>query len=190
MDHFHWADDTFDQVHWNSTLSAICGLSVPVHTIVIKLSFKLLPIGFRLQQRQAHMPTQCPSCEEPMEDDWHWLTCDSRAAWRLEQQQLFKLPPCCRPVIVTSTTLDSPPMRHALSNRKAPFSIQWARIQDDYIAEQNYDGKIFSSPACGPLKSCSTSGAPSTTSGKSGTPPFTESPSHKMSRPDVPASNH
>jgi hypothetical protein len=175
MEHFQWTDDTFSQVHWNDLLSAICGLSVPEHTFVIKLAFKLLPIGFRLQQRQAHMPTWCPSCDEPMEDDWHWLTCGSRAAWCLEQKQLFsahlvslKTHPSLKFIAsrafasILSTgdcnfddaqlSIDETSLVHSQASIRWPnmlfgrFSVEWARIQDEHIAEQHLDGKYFSGP--------------------------------------------
>jgi hypothetical protein len=28
------------------------------------------------------MPTNCPTCDEEIEDDWHWINYDARLAWR------------------------------------------------------------------------------------------------------------
>jgi hypothetical protein len=48
----------------------------------MKLMHKILPIGFSLSQRQSHMPTNCPTCDEEIEDGWHWINYDARLAWR------------------------------------------------------------------------------------------------------------
>ena len=31
------------------------------------------------------MLTKCPTCDEAIEDDWHWITCDARLACREAQ---------------------------------------------------------------------------------------------------------
>ena len=49
----------------------------------------MLPIGFHLRQRQAHMPAGCPSCDAPVEDDWHWIICPAHQTWRDKQAKLF-----------------------------------------------------------------------------------------------------
>ncbi len=176
LDHFHWSEDVFEEVHWNALLSAVCGLSAPEHLFVVKLSFKLLPVGFRLQQRQAHMPPQCPSCEAPMEDDWHWILCESRDAWRQEQAQLFsallvslKTNPSLTFIAkrayasllssgdcsfedaelsVDETSLISSQASIGWDNMLfGRFSVEWSRLQDVHIAEEKLDGRFFSGPA-------------------------------------------
>jgi hypothetical protein len=89
MEKHHWNDDTFDLVHWDATKGAIGGLTIPEHRFVVKLAFRQLPVGFRLRQREGNIPANCPSCENPVEDDWHWITCHYRADWRDTQRKLL-----------------------------------------------------------------------------------------------------
>jgi hypothetical protein len=35
------------------------------------------------------MPANCPSCEAPTEDDWHWISCPARQSWRTRQAQFL-----------------------------------------------------------------------------------------------------
>jgi hypothetical protein len=48
----HWSDETFQQVNWGATLSAICGLTIPEH-----------------HQRASNIPPHCPSCDTALKDD-------------------------------------------------------------------------------------------------------------------------
>jgi hypothetical protein len=85
IDRYKWSPETFDSIAWEPCHAAITSLTTPDHRFVTKLIHKLLPIGFRLKQRQSHMPSGCPTCDEPVEDDWHWITCPSRLEWRTKQ---------------------------------------------------------------------------------------------------------
>ena len=80
-----WTPAVFDSIAWDACQAATQLLTIPDHRFVVKLTHKILPIGFRLQQRQSHMPTKCPTCETEIEDDWHWINCDARLAWRDSQ---------------------------------------------------------------------------------------------------------
>jgi hypothetical protein len=82
---YQWSPDTFASIAWEPCHAAIHSLTTPDHRFVTKLIHKLLPIGFRLKQRQAHMPSGCPTCDAPVEDDWHWIACPSRLEWRTKQ---------------------------------------------------------------------------------------------------------
>jgi hypothetical protein len=86
---FPWDDETFDSIEWTATHAALRGLVPADHRFVTKLVFKMLPIGARLRQRKAHIPSTCPTCDEPSEDDWHWITCPARAEWRTQQGLQF-----------------------------------------------------------------------------------------------------
>jgi hypothetical protein len=88
---FPWDDDTFDSIEWSATHSALRGLTPSDHRFVTKFVFRMLPLGARLRQRQAHIPSNCPTCDEPSEDDWHWITCQGRAEWRTQQGLQFSL---------------------------------------------------------------------------------------------------
>jgi hypothetical protein len=88
---FPWDDATFDSIEWTATHSALRGLTPADQRFVTKFVFKMLPLGARLRQRKAHMPSNCPTCEEPSEDDWHWITCPGRAEWRNLQGLQFSL---------------------------------------------------------------------------------------------------
>jgi hypothetical protein len=35
------------------------------------------------------MPAGCPSCDAPMQDDWHWIICPSHQSWHDKQARLF-----------------------------------------------------------------------------------------------------
>jgi hypothetical protein len=82
---YQWSPDTFSSIAWEPCHSAIQSLAASEHLFVTKLIHKLLPIGSRLRQRQAHVPADCPSCDAPIEDDWHWITCPHRMEWRATQ---------------------------------------------------------------------------------------------------------
>jgi hypothetical protein len=82
---YQWSPEIFAAIAWDPCHAAINSLTTPDHRFVTKLIHKLLPIGFRLKQRQAHMPSGCPTCDAPVEDDWHWITCPSRLEWRTKQ---------------------------------------------------------------------------------------------------------
>jgi hypothetical protein len=100
-----WDDPVVGSIEWNSTYSAVCHLSITARRFVTKLKLihTLLPIappiGTRLCQRLAHMPTRCPSCENPIQwrtTDRHWIyispvriTCPSHAEWRTTQEPLL-----------------------------------------------------------------------------------------------------
>jgi hypothetical protein len=86
---YDWEPATFASIDWDAHQSAIRSLSIPEHRFITKLIHKILPIGFRLRQRQAHMPAGCPSCEAPVEDDWHWILCPSHQSWRDKQARLL-----------------------------------------------------------------------------------------------------
>jgi hypothetical protein len=86
---YSWSDPTFDSIDWEATHSSIRSLSSPEHRFVTKLCFQQLPLGTRLRQRDVLAPANCPACEEPFEDDWHWITCPSQAAWRSLQATSF-----------------------------------------------------------------------------------------------------
>jgi hypothetical protein len=86
---FPWDDTTFESIEWTATHAAVRGLTPADHRFVTKFVFKMLPLGARLRQRQAHIPSNCPSCDEPSEDDWHWITCPARAEWRTQQGLQF-----------------------------------------------------------------------------------------------------
>jgi hypothetical protein len=86
---YEWDETIFDSVNWAATHTCVRSLSSPERLFVTKLCFTLLPIGKRLQQRKAHIPADCPACDEPCEDDWHWISCPSKAEWRTKQHDLF-----------------------------------------------------------------------------------------------------
>jgi hypothetical protein len=86
---YDWEPATFDSIDWDAHQQSIRALSIPEHRFVVKLIHKMLPIGFRLRQRQAHMPAGCPSCDAPVEDDWHWIICPAHQTWRDKQAKLF-----------------------------------------------------------------------------------------------------
>jgi hypothetical protein len=84
-DRYHWNPITFDSIDWDAHSAAVRSLSIPEHRFVIKFIHRMLPIGFRLRQHHSHMPVGCPSCDAPLEDDWHWLLCPAHQAWRDKQ---------------------------------------------------------------------------------------------------------
>jgi hypothetical protein len=86
---FPWDDDTFESINWSATHAAVRGLTPADHRFVTKFVFKMLPLGARLRQRKAHIPSNCPTCAEPSEDDWHWITCPGRTEWRAQQGLQF-----------------------------------------------------------------------------------------------------
>jgi hypothetical protein len=121
------------------------------------------------------MPTQCPSCNEPLEDDWHWLICKSRNAWLQEQNQLFK---ALLVSLKTHLSLKFIALRAYASLLSSVecnfddaellddetslvqsqdsigwanmlygrFSVKWSCLQDAHIAEEHLDGCYFSGP--------------------------------------------
>jgi hypothetical protein len=169
----HWTDATFQQVNWGATLSAICGLSLPEHQFVIKLAFRQLPIGTRLRQRAAHIPSTCPSCNHPLEDDWHWITCPGRTQWRQDQSKLLasrlsslKTNPALKMILMRAFksilhsgtfALDDAtltPNEAALVDSQTSigwpqllngrFSVEWSRLQEIHIDEEKLDGRFYS----------------------------------------------
>jgi hypothetical protein len=88
-DRYRWTPQTFDSIDWKAHAAAIRSLSIPKHRFVTKFIHRILPIGARLRQRQAHMPANCPSCEAILEDDWHWLACPQHQLWRDKQARLL-----------------------------------------------------------------------------------------------------
>jgi hypothetical protein len=85
LDRHQWSPETFASIAWEPCHAASQSLTSTDHLFVTKLIHKLLPIGFRLRQRQSHMPAGCPTCDAPIEDDWHWITCPQRQDWRAKQ---------------------------------------------------------------------------------------------------------
>jgi hypothetical protein len=76
-----WTPEIFHSIAWEACHAVTQLLMIPDHRFIVKLTHKILPIGFRLRQRQSHMPTNCPTCEAEIQDDWHWLNCNARQAW-------------------------------------------------------------------------------------------------------------
>jgi hypothetical protein len=169
----HWSNATFDTVNWAATRGAITGLTIPEHRFVVKLSFHQLPVGFRLRQRESHIPANCPSCDNPVEDDWHWITCQHRAEWRETQHTLLSnrlsalhthpglqllLLRAFADVLTTGdcdffgAQLDPDESRLIESQTSigwphllcGRFSVEWAMIQDQYIDDNEIDRKHFS----------------------------------------------
>jgi hypothetical protein len=84
-----WNQNTLESIDWDAHSTAVRSLSLPEHRFVVKFIHRILPIGFRLRQRNAHMPAGCPSCDAPVEDDWHWLLCPAHQSWRDKQARLL-----------------------------------------------------------------------------------------------------
>jgi hypothetical protein len=173
IDKHHWNDGTFERVHWDATSGAIGGLTIPEHRFVVKLSFNLLPVGFRLRQREGNIPANCPSCEHPVEDDWHWITCQYRAEWRDTQRTLLSnrlaalhTHPGLKLILLRAFTdvlstgdsdffgaqLDPDETQLVASQTSigwsnilcGRFCVEWSQIQAKHIEEAQIDGRHFS----------------------------------------------
>jgi hypothetical protein len=108
-----------------------------------------------------------------MEDDWHWILCPARTAWREEQSALLrdrlrslKTDPALKLLllrafnsIVLTGTCDfsdaqlSPDEAKLIESQNSigwsqllcgRFSVEWARIQQLHIDENKIDGRKFS----------------------------------------------
>jgi hypothetical protein len=173
---YHWDETTFLLIDWEAHHRAVRALSIPEHRFVVKLIHKMLPIGFRLQQRNKHMPAGCPSCTAPVEDDWHWIVCPSHQDWRDKQarslsQRLSKLKThpglkhlllrAVKSLLQTGTcsmaaTVLSTDELEAVTTQESigwhhllfgRFSSEWARIQNQHVATERLDKDKFSGPA-------------------------------------------
>jgi hypothetical protein len=89
LERYSWDDTVFATIDWDSIHSSIRGLTGVEHRFTTKFCFKHLPVGTRLRQRQSLAPQNCPACNEPREDDWHWISCPSKEDWRTKQAPRF-----------------------------------------------------------------------------------------------------
>jgi hypothetical protein len=173
---YSWDEPTFQSIDWPATHTAIRSLSNPEHKFVTKFCFQQLPIGTRLHQRSAHVPASCPACDEPLEDDWHWLTCPSRAEWRSTQAKLFrskltslKTEPGLKFIALQAFTslLDTGSCdftNATFSDEEALLvssqsaigwrhflygrcSTEWSRIQDQHTKAEQLNPKYYNGPA-------------------------------------------
>jgi hypothetical protein len=86
---YFWDEAVFNSIDWNAIHSSICGLTGVEHRFITKFCFQQLPVGTRLRQRESQAPQNCPACHEPLEDDWHLISCPSKEEWRTKQAATF-----------------------------------------------------------------------------------------------------
>ena len=173
---YSWDELTFQSIDWTATNAAIRSLTNPEHKFVTKFCFQQLPIGTRLQQRSPHVPASCPACDEPREDDWHWIACPSRAEWRATQAKLFrskltslKTEPGLKFIALQAfkSLLDTGSCDFtgaAFSDEESILvssqtaigwrhflygrcSVEWARIQDRHIKSEQLNQTYYNGPA-------------------------------------------
>jgi hypothetical protein len=169
---YTWDDTIFDSVDWDATHSCLRSLSSSKHHFVTKFCFQQLPLGIRLRQRNALAPANCPACKDPLEDDWHWITCPARAAWRSQQANLFssrldslKTQPGIKLIILRAfkslllsgaCNFDDAVFSHdeslivtsqaAIGWRHLVYgrcSSEWARLQEHHARAKKLDPKLF-----------------------------------------------
>jgi hypothetical protein len=169
---YTWDESIFASIDWEATHSCIRSLRSSDHRFVTKFCFQQLPLGIRLRQRDALAPAQCPACEEPLEDDWHWITCPARAPWRSQQADLFSsrleslnTQPGLKLIILRAfkSLLSSGACDFADSVFSANESLvvtsqaaigwkhliygrcssEWARIQEKHARAEKLDSKLF-----------------------------------------------
>ena len=79
-------------IDWELFRTTLISLDFKHRLFVTKWTNHLLPLGYRQNRINPHHPPDCPSCDEPVEDDHHILHCPHQKRSVILKQQLAQLP--------------------------------------------------------------------------------------------------
>ena len=86
-DAYGWAPTTADLIDWDVHGASLKSLSDKHRLIILKFIHGWLPTSKQANRYSPGIPPQCPHCQHPSEDNYHFISCQH--AGPKEQWQLF-----------------------------------------------------------------------------------------------------
>jgi hypothetical protein len=169
---FKWDATTYECIDWPSYQHIISNYK-DSWTTLVKHLFDISPTGSIAHRNNSYLPHECPACLQPHEDNHHLLTCrhPSRSAWRtstitkIYQHEASQIDPYLLDILrdgLTRLHLQLSPLAPTLYPERyatlihhqnnigwihlyrARWSLEWARLQDDYNSRSRHDRQRIS----------------------------------------------